>query len=695
MKILSIITYYHPHWTGLTVYATRLAEGLAARGHEVTVLTTQHEPTLPRDEVYNGVHVIRIPPVAQVSRGMIAPKLSLLAARLIREHDVVQIHTPLLESLLVGLLSRRARRPLVMTHHGDLVMPGGLVNQAIERVMVGMMTATARWAERISVYNCDYAENSDFLWPFAPKLVAIYPAVEIPKPQPQAVAAWRQELGLARKKVIGFAGRFVEEKGFDYLLQAVPAILAAEPEAHLVYAGDHTIKYERFYDQWKHLVEAYSAHITFLGLLRDPQRLANFYAMCDVFTLPSRTDCFALVQVESMLCGTPVVASNIPGAREAVRATGMGRLVTPRDSSALADGLIDVLRDPARYTVSRADVRAVFDTERTLDQYEVLLSDVTGRPAPRRAILSVPRPCLAHPDVPTVQRRRAAGPWASLTACDRATLHRILSNETDMAFRRRAYILLDYLELHDGERVLDCGCGMGFYLMAMGKLRRLELVGLDQDVDRLDCAQREHVPATLVSGDIHHLPFDDASFDKVLMSEVLEHLPDDRAALREVYRVLKPGGILALSVPHARYPFWWDPIGRTWTALGGEPIRRGPIAGIWSNHERLYWPTDLVKRMREAGFTIETVEEATHYSFPFIHFIVYGIGKPLIEHQLLPDTLHRSADRFTGEQNTGSLLNPINLGRAVFSAVDRLNERPQVATKDTFVNILVKACKPW
>ena len=46
-----------------------------------------------------------------------------------------------------------------------------------------------------------------------------------------------------------------------------------------------------------------------------------------------------------------------------------------------------------------------------------------------------------------------------------------------MAYRRRARILLDYLELQDGERVLDCGCGMGFYLMAMGKLRRLQLVG--------------------------------------------------------------------------------------------------------------------------------------------------------------------------------------------------------------------------
>ncbi len=694
MKILSIITYYHPHWTGLTVYATRLAEGLAARGHRVTVLTTQHEQTLPREEMHNGVRVVRLPMAAQISRGAITPSFPFVAARLIHEHDVVQIHTPLLESLVVALLCRLERRPLLITHHGDLVMPAGLVNQAIERIMVGMMTQAEQLATYITAYSRDYAENSDFLWPFARKLVAIYPPIEIPEPQPKAVAAWRRELGLEGKKLIGFAGRFVEEKGFDFLLQAMPRILAAELNAHFVYAGDHNIHYEHFYERWKHLVEAYSAHITFLGLLRDPQRMANFYAMCDVFALPSRTDCFALVQVESMLSGTPVVASNIPGAREAVRVTGMGLLVKPQCPSDLAEGLITVLRDPAAYTRSRAAIRQVFNTERTLDEYEALMARMAGLPAPGPQAQRAPQPAVAEPTDRVVRYRRGALGWTSLTDRDHRVLDAILRNEADMAYKRRSRILLDYLDLHDGERVLDCGCGMGFYLMAMSKLRRLDLVGLDEDVERLDWAQREQVPATLVSGDIHHLPFADASFDKVLMSEVLEHLPDDRQALREVYRVLKPGGILALSVPRANYPFWWDPIGRVWAALGGEPIRGGPIAGLWSNHVRLYWTDDLLKRMRSAGFAPEIVEEATHYSFPFIHFLVYSIGKPLIEHRLLPEGLRLSADRFAGEQNRGSMLNLFNLGRAAFAAFDRLNERPAVAKKDTFVNILVKARKP-
>lgn len=300
------------------------------------------------------------------------------------------------------------------------------------------------------------------------------------------------------------------------------------------------------------------------------------------------------------------------------------------------------------------------------------------------------------PQAATVRiiRYRGDSPWRALTSQDHATLDTILRNEADMAYRRRARILLDYLELKDGESVFDCGCGMGFFLMAMGRLRRLKLVGLDGDLERLHWAQREQVPASLLTGDIFDLPMANAAFDKVLLTEVLEHLSDDQRGLCELHRVLKPGGILALSVPHAHYPFWWDPINSVWTRLGGKPIRSGPIAGIWSNHERLYEPRDLIQKVLDAGFAIEAVEEQTHFSFPFIHFLVYGIGKPLLEKNLLPGSLRSSADRFRGDRNSGSILNPINLAVSVLRYFDRRNETMAIDKQSTFVNILVKARKP-
>jgi len=282
----------------------------------------------------------------------------------------------------------------------------------------------------------------------------------------------------------------------------------------------------------------------------------------------------------------------------------------------------------------------------------------------------------------------------SLDAARLAKLDRLLTNEADMAFRRRVPILLDYLELRDDGRVLDSGCGMGFYLMVMTELWDLRPVGLDQDPDRLEYARQLDVRADLVHGDAQRLPFPDASFDAVLMSEVLEHLPDDRAAIAEAARVLRPGGVLAVSVPHAHYPFAWDPINFVWTRIGGRPIRHGPIVGIWTNHERLYRPDQLAERLRGAGFEIEALEETTRICVPFSHFLVYGVGKPLIERGLLPERLRTSADRFTGRENSSGPLNPFNIARSFFRVVDRLNDRPAAQRGHRAVTVLAKARKP-
>jgi glycosyltransferase involved in cell wall biosynthesis len=383
VRLLSILTYYHPHWTGLSTHVRRLAEGLARRGHEVTVLTSRYSPELAPDEVCGGVRVLRLPVLARVSRGVIMPTFPVAARRLVEAHDVVQFHTPILEAWLITTLARRAGKRALMTHHGDLVMPGRPFDRLVERSVTRMMTQAGRAAAAISVYSRDYADHSAFLRPFRAKLVYIRPPIDIPVPDRAAAVAWRREIGLDGAWVVGFAGRFVEEKGFDILLKAVPLVRDRLPNVKFVYAGETRVVYERFHARWRHLVERYRAHVVMLGLIRDRQRLAQFYAMSDVFALPSRSDTLAAVQVEAMLCGTPVVASDIPGAREAVRITGMGRLVRPEDPEALADGLAEVARDRERFLRSRDAVRAVFDPERSVDQYEALLGVLAGDAAVR------------------------------------------------------------------------------------------------------------------------------------------------------------------------------------------------------------------------------------------------------------------------------------------------------------------------
>lgn len=377
MKLLVVLTYYYPHWTGLTAYAQRLAEGLAARGHQVTVLTSRFRRDLAPEAEHGGVRIVRVPGWFRLSRGQVMPGLLMALNRLMREHDVVQVHTPMLETWLVGALAHRAGRKMLMTHHGDLVMPAGMWNQLVQKAVGFLLDRGANSADIISMYTQDYADNSEFLRPYRQKVVAIYPPVEFPRPDLEAASAWRRELGLDGTRLVGFAGRFVEEKGFDYLLKAVPHVLRHMPEVKFVFAGEHRVVYEDFYERCRPLLDAQREHVVMLGLLRDQRKLAEFYAMCDVFALPSRTDCFPSVQIEAMLCGTPVVATNVPGAREVVGVTGMGRLVEPHSEERLAAGLLQVLSDPEGYVKPHSHVRAIFDAHRAISEYESLLQSMT------------------------------------------------------------------------------------------------------------------------------------------------------------------------------------------------------------------------------------------------------------------------------------------------------------------------------
>jgi SAM-dependent methyltransferase len=118
---------------------------------------------------------------------------------------------------------------------------------------------------------------------------------------------------------------------------------------------------------------------------------------------------------------------------------------------------------------------------------------------------------------------------------------------------------LDALNLEDGQRVLDLGCGEGRHLHAMYSRAKVHAVGVDlgfEDVvntrigfefypDPFDGPKRY----SLAVGNALTLPFSDETFDVVVCSEVLEHIPDYQQAVNEITRILKPGGKLAVSVP--------------------------------------------------------------------------------------------------------------------------------------------------
>ena len=371
LKILIALQYYVPHRTGLTLHVQWVAEELARRGHEVTVLTARYRLDLPRDEeVVNGVRVIRLWAPIRLSRGMLMPSYPWAAAALIAQHDVVWINVPLAETALITALAEALGKQVVATHHGDLVLPKSPINAAITWLTYKFYAFMARRAGRLIAYSHDYADHSYYLRPFRDKVSVIHPPVRVPDPEPEVVAALRAAWSPDGGPVIGYAGRFVEEKRPDLLIKALEVIDARQPNTRIVFAGEYDIKYETFWERNQDLIAQYRDQLIFLGLLTDMQAMANFYAACDMLVLPSGTECFGLVQVEAMLCGTPVIMTDIPGARVVVQKTGMGKIVPPGDWQAIGAAVLDVYANPATYQRTRAEIEQTFNFQETVDRYE-------------------------------------------------------------------------------------------------------------------------------------------------------------------------------------------------------------------------------------------------------------------------------------------------------------------------------------
>ncbi len=276
-----------------------------------------------------------------------------------------------------------------------------------------------------------------------------------------------------------------------------------------------------------------------------------------------------------------------------------------------------------------------------------------------------------------------------------ATLAHMTRNEADMAFRKRVRTIFEWIEPTDDKIILDCACGRGFYLNMFRYVSGCWLVGLELEDEIIRKAQRNvgHLPRLMLNNaNIYALPYADNSFDGVILSEILEHIDRDVDGLKEVYRVLKPGGVVAITVPNANYPFWWDPINRTLENIFHTHIGAGPLAGIWANHVRLYSAEKLRRAAIEAGFIVEQERAFTHHSFPFIHNLVYGLGKPLLESGALPKSMANAADRTKFDANDGSPWNPINFGLRVLNYFDRKNVMSEPPGRST-VNLCLKGRK--
>ena len=378
MKILTVLTYYRPHTSGLTIYAERLARAFVKRGHQVTVMTTQYDPALPLEDIMSGVKIIRVPVLFRLSKGVIAPTFGWVATKLVAEHDVVQMHLPQFDAPGVALRGRLFGKPAVLTYHCDLLLPPGLFNRFVNLVVKWQNNMAALLSNQIVTYTQDYADHSSYLSRYKYKLRTILPPVELPTPKPGAVKAFAEAHHTSDlKPVIGMAARFAAEKGVEVLLDALPVILEKYPQAQVLFAGTYqNVMGEQAYAERLmpriHKFES-QGHWTFLGNL-TPEQMAAFYPNLDVLVIPSlnSTEAFGLVQIEAMMNDVPSVASALPGVRMPVRMHGMGRITKIGEAASLAESVLEVLNEPQRFRGDIESIKKSYHPDTVAAEYEKL-----------------------------------------------------------------------------------------------------------------------------------------------------------------------------------------------------------------------------------------------------------------------------------------------------------------------------------
>ncbi len=181
---------------------------------------------------------------------------------------------------------------------------------------------------------------------------------------------------------------------------------------------------------------------------------------------------------------------------------------------------------------------------------------------------------------------------------------------------------LELLRLRPGERLLDVGCGIGRHVLETARVPGCH-VGVDMVRDDLlkawywrqleYRAGRLHAHVAFVQGDASRLPVRDGCFDKVVCTEVLEHVPSDRAVLTEMVRVLRPGGVLAVSVP--------DELSERVLWRLSRKYRTTP-----NGHVRIYGRRDIAHLLQDGGIRLYAVRY--RHSLEALYWIFGSLVSP-------------------------------------------------------------------
>ena len=263
-----------------------------------------------------------------------------------------------------------------------------------------------------------------------------------------------------------------------------------------------------------------------------------------------------------------------------------------------------------------------------------------------------------------------------MTIEQREKLNSLLTKVYDVGHRRRIITILNNLAIKPGEKILDCGCKDGFYSYLIASLYDCEITAMDINPLHLNLATKNfkhHKKVHFQIGDVNHLPFKAESFDKIIFTEVLEHVEDEDLALSSLFRVLKKNGTLAITVPNKNYPVMWDTFNgvRRMLRLGHFDKDNKLLAGIWEEHLRLYTLQEFVDALKRNHFIVENVQCLTRYSLPFYYNMV-SIARYFYITKKQGHKLKASLDKYDSSSTKGLFFKFFS---SIINAIDKLNDK--------------------
>ncbi|MFQ3632831.1 glycosyltransferase [Roseiflexus sp.] len=360
MHILHIYKDYPPVLGGIEGYVRDLAEGLVARGYQVTVLVTNTTRCTSIEKPLPGLTIVRAARMMHLASTPLSPAMIALA-RGIRA-DIVHLQFPYPPGDLAAM-AVSGPPPLVVTYHSDIVRQKTLL-----RLYRPLLALTLRRAVRIIASSPGYIASSPFLRHHASKCEVIPIGVDTTRFTPGD-----RNAGATLRLL--FVGRLRYYKGLHLLIEALRMVEGVE----LWIAGNGP---ERARLEQQVVGAGVQHRVQFLGDVADDD-LPALYRQVDIFVLPSylRAEAFGIVLVEALASGVPCISTALGTGTDFVNVhEETGLVVPPGDAAALAEAICRLRDDPAlraKYgaaAVQRA--RTLFSRERMLDAVEQVYSQV-------------------------------------------------------------------------------------------------------------------------------------------------------------------------------------------------------------------------------------------------------------------------------------------------------------------------------